>query len=125
MSAPALTGFASVLTVTNVAAALAYYVDVLHFTVQFQMGSPASYAIIERGHVSLHLMPVSQDPATLGCARVYVYAAGVDALQAEFRARGCAIEVEAQDFAYGMREFSVRDPDGNRLTFGEPVAAPA
>jgi catechol 2,3-dioxygenase-like lactoylglutathione lyase family enzyme len=34
--------------------------------------------------------------------------------------RGVAIEVPPTDFWYGLREFSLRDPDGNRLTFAEP-----
>jgi hypothetical protein len=27
------------------------------------------------------------------------------------------------DFDYGMREMSLRDPDGNRITFGQEVKA--
>ena len=34
---------------------------------------------------------------------------------------GCPIEVVPEDFSYGMREMSVRDPDGNRVTFGEEI----
>jgi hypothetical protein len=29
--------------------------------------------------------------------------------------------VPPTDFSYGMREMSVRDPDGNRITFGQQV----
>jgi hypothetical protein len=32
-----------------------------------------------------------------------------------------AFEAPPGDFFYGMREMSVRDPDGNRLTFGQPA----
>jgi len=30
-----------------------------------------------------------------------------------------AFKAAPADFFYGMREMSVRDPDGNRLTFGQ------
>jgi hypothetical protein len=44
-------------------------------------------------------------------------------LHDELRGRGCASEVAPADFSYGMREMSVRDPDGNRLTFGCEIKA--
>ena len=117
------TAFASVFTVAEVAPSLRFYVEKLGFQIHFQMGEPPSYAIVERGAVSLHLMPQSQDPRGLGTSSVYVFAAGVDALHDELTLRGCPIELAPKDYSYGMREMSVRDPDGNRLTFGEEIKA--
>jgi catechol 2,3-dioxygenase-like lactoylglutathione lyase family enzyme len=108
--------------VTHVEAAIAFYRDRLGFSVQFRMGEPATYAIVERGAVSLHLMPERQDPAALGRGRLYVFTDDVDALHTGLVAAGYPIEVAPQTFDYGMRECSVRDPDGNRITFGSPVA---
>ena len=113
-----LLAFAAVFTVADVARSIAHYVDRLGFRVEFRLGDPPSYAIIERDALSLHLMPVRQAPETLGRSSVYVFVADVDALHDELRGRGGPIEVAPADFDYGMREFSVRDPDGNRLTFG-------
>lgn len=120
-----LTGFSAVFTVRDVAASLAFYVDRLGFAAQFAMGDPSTYAIIERETVSLHLMPASQDPAGLGRSSIYVYVDDVDALHAGLVAMGCPIEIAPEDFFYGMRETSVRDPDGNRITFGAEVRPPA
>jgi uncharacterized glyoxalase superfamily protein PhnB len=53
-----------------------------------------------------------------------VFTAGVDALHDELRALGCDIERAPADYDYGMREMSLRDPDGNRITFGQEVKAP-
>jgi catechol 2,3-dioxygenase-like lactoylglutathione lyase family enzyme len=119
-----LLSFSSVLAVSNVGRSLAFFMDKLGFRVEFRMGDPVEYAIIERDMVSLHLMPASRDPAALGQARIYVFAAGVDALHEELRALGFPIEVAPKDLSYGMREMSLRDPDGNRLTFGEEVKTP-
>ena len=41
----------------------------------------------------------------------------------ELQALGCPIEVPPTDFFYGMREMSVRDPDGNRITFGQEASS--
>jgi uncharacterized glyoxalase superfamily protein PhnB len=120
-----LTGFSAVFTVRDVAASLAFYVDRLGFAAQFAMGDPPTYAIIERETVSLHLMPASQDPAGLGRSSIYVYVDDADALHAGLVAMGCPIEIAPEDFFYGMRETSVRDPDGNRITFGAEVRPPA
>ncbi|KAF0136031.1 MAG: hypothetical protein FD152_1142 [Xanthobacteraceae bacterium] len=119
-----LTGFSAVFTVRDVATSLAFYTDRLGFAVQFRMGEPPTYAIIEREAVSLHLMPASQDPAGLGTSSIYVYVDDVDALHAGLVAMGCPIEIAPEDYSYGMRETSVRDPDGNRFTFGAEVEPP-
>jgi hypothetical protein len=114
-----LVAFAAVFTVGDVACSQRFYLDRLGFRTQFQLGDPPSYAIVERDAVSLHLMPASQDGGGLGRSSIYVFAAGVDALHDELCALKCPIERAPADYDYGMREFSVRDPDGNRVTFGE------
>jgi uncharacterized glyoxalase superfamily protein PhnB len=121
-----LDGFSAVFTVADVATALAFYRDRLGFAVQFAMGDPPSYAIVERDRVSLHLMPAAQEARALGLSSIYVYTRAVDALHAALVGSGCPIEVPPEDFSYGMREMSVRDPDGNRITFGQEIRpAPA
>jgi catechol 2,3-dioxygenase-like lactoylglutathione lyase family enzyme len=119
-----LAGFSAVFTVRDVAKSLAFYTERLGFAVEFRMGEPPTYAIVECEAVSLHLMPASQDPAGLGTSSIYVYVDDVDALHAGLVAMGCPIEIAPEDFSYGMRETSVRDPDGNRITFGAEVQPP-
>ncbi len=118
-----LQAFAAVFTVADVGTALDFYRDRLGFAEQFRLGEPAEYAIVERDCVSLHLMPARRAVAARGQSSIYVFAAAVDALHAELLGRGCPIEIPPRDYDYGMREFSVRDPDGNRVTFGQSVSA--
>jgi predicted enzyme related to lactoylglutathione lyase len=118
-----LTAFAAVFAVAEVPRAIAFYRDRLGFAVQFVLGDPAEYAIMERGAVSLHLMPPRREPDLVGRGTVYVFVDDCDALHADCVGRGCAIEVAPADFDYGMREFSLRDPDGNRLTFGQAITS--
>jgi catechol 2,3-dioxygenase-like lactoylglutathione lyase family enzyme len=120
-----LAAFASVFTVTEVASSLRFFIDRLGFKIHFQMDDPPTYAIIERDSVSLHLMPSSQEARGLGRSSIYVFVAGVDALHDELRGRDCPIERAPENYFYGMREMSVRDPDGNRITFGQEVTKPA
>ena len=114
-----LDAFAAVFTVGDVAASLGFYLGRLGFRERFRLGDPPSYAIVERDVASLHLMPASEAPETRGRSSIYVFVAEVDRLHAELQALGCPIEAPPTDFFYGMREMSVRDPDGNRITFGQ------
>lgn len=116
-----LTSFAAIFAVADVPASLAFYERHLGFAARFTLGTPATYAIIERDSVELHLMPAGQGGQPAGQASLYAYTEGLDSLHRALLARACPIEVPPQDFPYGMREFSVRDPDGNRLTFGQPT----
>ena len=119
-----LVAFAAVFTVSDVGRSLEFYLGRLGFREFFRLGDPPSYAIVERDAVSLHLMPASQEARGLGHSSIYVFAAGVDALHDELCALGCAIETVPADYDYGMREMSVRDPDGNRITFGQEMKQP-
>ena len=114
-----LNAFAAVFTVGDVGASLGFFVDRVGFREHFRLGDPPSYAIVERDAVSLHLMPASEAPETCGRSSIYVFVDDVDQLHTELHALGCPIEVPPTDFFYGMREMSVRDLDGNRITFGQ------
>jgi uncharacterized glyoxalase superfamily protein PhnB len=118
---PKLTAFSAVFTVRHVGGALAFLVEQLGFVEQFRMGDPASYAIADRGAVSIQLLPAERSPETRGHAQVYVFVSNVDALHEELKGRGCPIEMAPADQSYGMREMAVRDPDGNRIAFGQEI----
>ncbi len=55
------------------------------------------------------------DPGAFGA---YVVTGEPDALHARARAAGAEITSEPHDTDYGSRDFSVRDPEGNRWSFG-------
>ena len=70
-AAPAkLTAFAAVFTVKDVAKGIDFYVERLGFKIEFKYGEPVQYAAVERDQVSIHLMPVTQSPNTLGLSSV-------------------------------------------------------
>lgn len=116
-----LVGAATVVTVTDIDASMAYYCDVLGFDVTFDYGEPIFYAGLCRDEVMLHLRAAAQQPSWVsGNGAVAIFVDDVDALHDELAARGARIVKPPQDYAYGMRDFDVDDLDGNRLTFGMP-----
>src|SRR5688572_9546296 len=82
----------------------------------------ADYLIIRRGDVSLHFgLAPDTDPKTNQCS-TYVYVRGVDTLYEQCKAEGILRQnAWLADRPYGVRDFSLIDPDGNLLTFGERI----
>jgi uncharacterized glyoxalase superfamily protein PhnB len=107
-------GVSPVLRVKSTDPALTFYRDVLGFTVEFQYGD---YVGLKFGDAGLHLCrPAAGE--TAGGGAVYVFCDEVDAYFGTIRSRGAMAERDPADQIYAMRDFSIVDPDGNRLTFG-------
>jgi uncharacterized glyoxalase superfamily protein PhnB len=121
-----LAGSAVVFTVHNLTASIAYYRDALGFDVTFQYGDPSFYACLCRDEVSLHLRAANKPKKWLaGNGALCVFVKDVDFLHTELVERGANVLQPPRDYAYGMRDFDVTDPDGNQLTFGMESRLPA
>ena len=116
-------GAASVLAVRDMATALAFYRDALGFAVSFEWGAPTQYACLCRDAVDLHLNAGSARGPGQGAICLFV--ADVDALHAEWAARGVPLPQAPADRPYGMRDFSLRDPDGNEIIAGQAITGAA
>lgn len=98
----------------------AYYVDQLHFQV---FGEYDNYLLVERDGVQLHFFEFRElDPAQ-NYGQVYLRTTAIDELYQELLDRRVPIHPNAplQTKPWGQREFSLVDPDGNLLTFGQSV----
>jgi catechol 2,3-dioxygenase-like lactoylglutathione lyase family enzyme len=93
-----------------------WYRDVLGFTVAFLHDE---YAGVELGRARIHL--AQHRPPLRGAAYLRLQS-GVDEYVAAIEARGQRLTAALKDHDYGMREATVRDPDGNDLYIGQPVA---
>lgn len=104
--------------VPDIDLALSFYVDRLGFELAWTWGNPLTHAGICRDGTSLDLivMPAGRQ----GTAMEYIRLRGVDAYHAELRRREVAT-TDIGDRPYGLRDFEVIDPYGNRLAFGEPL----
>ena len=109
---------ATVFVVKDVAKSLEYFCDSLGFEVEFTHGNPLAYAGIERGNLAIHLQPAADAARKPGQGAIYVFVNDVDALYEELQSHGAMVQHEPRDYPYGMRDFDVRDLDGNSLCFG-------
>ena len=116
-----------VLHVTDVDASLRFYVDQLGFTIpwRYEDNGRAYVAQVDRQGCSLILS--CQWPEKIGKGLMFISlnvephshqaaVAALDALRAEFEARGAAVK----DGSWGYRLLVVNDPDGNQLFFNYP-----
>lgn len=113
-----LVGSVPVFAVENIATATAFYRDNLGFAVSFEYGSPVYYVCLCRDDVALHLASAEKAKRDPGQSALCVFVKDVDAAFAELTGRGVEIPKPPENYDYGMREFEVKDPDGNRLFFG-------
>jgi uncharacterized glyoxalase superfamily protein PhnB len=114
-SSSEVNGFAAVLGVADVGAALAYYRYVLGFTVEFRWEEPPTYAGLRLGESCLHLAKSTRKER----GRVCFFCSGLDGIHDSFVVNGAKITRPITVEPYNMREFWVTDLDNNELIFGE------
>ena len=106
------------LPVPDVAMALAFYIDQLGFSLGWKWGDPPTHANACRDSIAIDL--IASSATRIGTAMAYVQVVGIDAYFAELKGRGVELS-DLDNRAYGMRDFEIVDPFGNRLAFGEPT----
>jgi catechol 2,3-dioxygenase-like lactoylglutathione lyase family enzyme len=110
-------GITPILRVANLDASLAYYVDVLGFSIQWQY--KGVIAGIARDKASLFLSEGDQGHAG---GWVWIGIGDVEVLHAELVAKGAKIRQRPTNFDWAL-EIQVEDLDGNVLRIGsEPKA---
>ena len=123
MSEPELRPHAYVLAVHDLAASTAYFTQVLGFSKDWNDGD--NWQALIRGGVRLMLgrCPDSLPAAQLGDHSYFGFFAtdDVDALHAEFAARGALILSGPADKPWGWREMAVATPEGHRMMFAQVV----
>jgi catechol 2,3-dioxygenase-like lactoylglutathione lyase family enzyme len=99
----------------DVAAAVAYYRDVLGFRINYQQHD---LGVMDRDKITLVL--IARTARHTGIGSAYIYIEDADALFAELRAKGANLQGEPVSHPWGLRDFGVLDLEQNRITFGQP-----
>ncbi len=103
------------LAVPDVRAAVRFYTEKLGFQPGFTWGDPPTMAGVLLGRTQLFLERGT--PCPEGCS-VYFVIGNADQLHAHHRANGVEIVRPPDDRSWGLRDYTVRDLNGYRLTFG-------
>ena len=102
------------LPLDDVAEGVAHYRDVLGFGINYQQHN---LGVMDRDGVRVLLIARTERHTGIGSCSFYVMNA--DALHAELTAKGANVQGEPVSRPWGLREFTVLDLEGNRLSFAQ------
>lgn len=118
------------LYVADVLATCAFFGERLGFETVFTYGEPPFYGQVRRDAARINLRCVDP-PVFVGDIRereqlhaTDIEVADVDGLYAEIQARGAPVFQALCLHPWGVRDFVVRDPDGNLIAFGHNPSPP-
>jgi catechol 2,3-dioxygenase-like lactoylglutathione lyase family enzyme len=108
------------LPMRNKAITKAYYLEQLGFQLASTHDYP-EYLMVKKDAIELHFFLFPGLDALQNYGQVYLRTAEIDRLYEYFLERKVAIHPNGllETKAWGMREFSLLDPDHNLLTFGQ------
>ncbi len=107
------------LPVANVEAAQRHYHDVLGFTIDWTWGQN-EYGSVSRDEAILYLCATAAPTAPV---TLVLHVGDVDALHADWLARGALILAPPENMPWGIREFTAQDLNGHRLRISQPSRA--
>src|SRR5262249_31182837 len=106
---------APLLLVPDVSATADFYRSILGFKSDTEAETP-DYTVVWRENAAAHFGQGGGAPAG---GRVLFWVKDVNALHEEVINRGAAIAVPLETRSYGVRDFSIRDPNGVVVVFGQ------
>ena len=118
-----LSAMIPMLPVRSIAASLAFY-GRLGFHVE-RRNDDWGWAMLACGPIRLMLdQSINVHPGVPRPGVIYLYPEDIVAYHRQARANGLALP-ELEETFYGLTEFRIEDPDGNRLWIGQPSAPAA
>ncbi len=118
MSDIKMTVVAPVLPVAELKRAIDFYRGVLGFDVAWIAGGePPRTASICRDDIYMMMRNDSEGRNS----EIYITLSGVDACYQRAVDAGAKVVAPIADRVYGMRDFAIEDPDGNRVSLGEEI----
>ena len=100
---------------------IAFYRDTLGFGVDatWPLDGEPTWAALSHGAAHFMITTADTEPALTG--RLYFYPHDVDEYFADVSSRGARVIRGPETMEYGMYEFSLEDPNGYLLSFGQPA----
>ena len=130
MTEVTIRGPVPVLFTNDMQQAIAYYCGTLGFTLASAMpDDDPTWCFLRRDKAAIMLLGSDdhdhddghEHPTAPAVSSLYFYPTDVDALWNRLKDE-VEVEVPLQDMDYGMREFTIRDPNGYALNFGAPIS---
>jgi uncharacterized glyoxalase superfamily protein PhnB len=115
------TGSNSVFHVSNLENSISFYTEKLGFNIDFKFGEPPTYAGLSLGSVCLHISSAYPYKNNTGHGNLYVMFNEVDDIYNKLVSADVSFYSPIEDREYGMRDFAIKDPDGNQIGIGAEI----
>lgn len=103
---------------SDLSRAVAFYVEILGFSVGAEF---EGFALLEREGIGLQIGgPLSRTASQPSTCTLYFDVDDANAMHAALSSK-IAIEWGPEDFPYGRREFAIRDPDDNLVIISQQL----
>ena len=109
-----------VFAVADLEEAVEFYCAKLGFERVWSFGEPAHRAGVAKDGIEIHL-DAQRAGAPPGPSVVYCHMDDAAAYYRELQSRGLTFALELEDRPWGMRDFRIQDPFGNRLGFASKL----
>ena len=108
------------ISVSNIEESVAFYTSMLGMRKTFENGNPVGFVIMKKDRAELHLsLCRDKKPQIHNVAHLKV--SDANALYNHLSNSGVRIVKGLRDQQYGLRDFVIADPDGNRIDIGQPL----
>ncbi|MDE2890430.1 MAG: VOC family protein [Gemmatimonadota bacterium] len=108
------------IAVSNVEKSVAFYASMFGMSKTFENGIPVGFVIMKKDRAELHLsLRHDKESSTHNVAHLKV--SDANALYNHLSNSGVRIIKGLRDQQYGLRDFVIADPDGNRIDIGQPL----
>lgn len=108
-----------ILPVADVVATVRHYREVLGFADEWLWGDPPDFGGVRWGKVGVMFAQQPGFDAKAGGRWHAFFVEGIDELYDLHRRNGATIHAPLEAKPWGLREYTVRDPDGHYLRFGQ------
>lgn len=108
------------IAVSNIEASVAFYASMLGMRKTFENGNPVGFVIMKKDRAELHLS-LCRDIKSSTHNVAHVKVTDANALYNHLNNSGVRIIKGLRDQQYGLRDFVIADPDGNRIDIGQPL----
>ncbi len=106
--------------VTDISMALSFYTEKLGFKKVFENGDPAGFVILKKDAAEIHLT-LKQDHKASDRNVLHLLVSDAQTLYDVLYEANVRIVKGIRDAEYGVRDFVIADPDGNRLDIGQAL----
>ncbi len=97
-----------------------WYRDFLGYECTFKVSDEEipPYAIVSKDDISIHLS-LDQSGLLVGTSFCYIETDNIDELYRQLDTAGVIFIRHIENSSYGMRDFVIKDYEGNQISFGE------